>query len=137
MPAIARSAVWALALWQAADRIEPVLLDLSAALEEGSAAAFLARVDKNRCPDYDRLESNIVALTAQFRVGSSVNVVEQTRDGQAIEAKLDWLLRLRPKGGGPASERRHQLRCRLERRGKAWKVTALAPASFFSAIVSP
>ena len=113
-----------------------LVLALSAALEEGNAARFLAQIDKQKCPDYGMLEANVVALVAQYEVGSSVGVVTETRDGEARELKLDWLLRLRPSGGGATTERRGQMRCRLESRGKNWKVTALGPASFFSAVVT-
>jgi len=134
MPAIARSVLCAAALALAADRVEPVLLGLSAALEEGNAARFLSQIDKKLCPNYGALEANVVALVSQYEIGSSVGVIDQAGDGDAVELKLDWLLRLRPAAGGAAWERKSRLRCRLERRGKQWKVTALEPASFFSAI---
>ena len=116
--------------------VRPALLELSAALEDGNAARFLAMFDKKRCPDYGKLEGNVVALVAQYDVGSSVGIVDQAPEGDAVELKLDWLLRLRPSSGGPAVERRGQLRCRLEPRGKKWKVVSLEPVSFFSAIVT-
>jgi len=115
-----------------------LVLALSAALEEGNAARFLGYIDKERCREYLALETNVVALAAQYDVGSSVGIVTETRDGEAVDLKLDWLLRLRPSGGGAAVERRAELRARLEPRGKnkSWKVTALEPASFFSAVVT-
>ncbi len=116
--------------------MRPALLELSAALEDGNAARFLAMIDKKRCPDYAKLEENVVALAAQYDIGSSVGIVEQTSQGDEVELKLDWLLRLRPSSGGPPVERRGQLRCRLEPRGKKWRVAALEPVSFFSAIVT-
>jgi hypothetical protein len=119
----------------AAEGIGPVLLELSAALEDRNAARFLGQIDRRRFRDYEVLETNVVALVAQYDVGSSVDVVEENRTGEAVELKLDWLLRLRPASGGPTMERKQQVRCRLERRGKAWKVTALEPVSFFSAVI--
>ena len=115
-----------------------LLLALTAALEEGNAARFLGYIDKGTCPEYATLETNVVALVAQYDVGSSVGIVTETRDGEAVDLKLDWLLRLHPSGGGPAFERRAELRARLEPRGKnkSWKVTALEPVSFFSAVVT-
>ena len=115
-----------------------LVLALSAALEEGNAARFLGYIDKERCREYLALEANVVALVAQYDVGSSVGITTETRDGEAVDLKLDWLLRLRPSGGGVAVERRAELRARLEPRGKnkSWKVTALEPASFFSAVVT-
>jgi len=122
------------ALAWADERVEPLLLELSAALEDGNAARCLGHIDKDRCPNYAALETNVVALTAQYEVGSSVGVIGQKQDGPAVELTLDWLLRLRPVSGGPTRERKARVRCRLEPRGKRWKVAALEPVSFFSAI---
>lgn len=147
MPAIGRSTALAaclcLTLPQVAgvaapsdqEQIAELLLTLSAALEEGNAPRFLAQVDRDRCPEYAALENNVVALLAQNAVGSSIGVIEQTRHGETYDLKLDWLLHLRPAGGdGPAERRRQDVRCRIERRGKRWKVTALEPVAFFTAI---
>ncbi len=116
-----------------ADRISAVLLDLSSALEESSAARFLDQVDRRRCPDYAALEESVVALLAQFEVGSSVGVSEQTKNGDGYDLKLDWMLELKPASGGGASRRRRDtVNCRIEPSGKRWTVTRLEPAKFFS-----
>jgi hypothetical protein len=115
-----------------AEKIRAILLELSSALQENNAARFLDQVDHRRCPDYAALEDNVVAMTAQDEVGSSVGIIEQTRKGDGYDLKLDWLLELRPLGGGVGVERRHAtVTCRIEPAGKHWKVTLLAPVSFF------
>ena len=115
-----------------AEQISELLLALSTALEQGNAARFLSSVDRDRCPDYAALEDNVIALTAQNEVGSSVGVLEQSRNGESYELKLDWLLQLRPASReGPAQTRRQVVNCRIERIGKRMKITALAPAAFF------
>ncbi len=111
--------------------VSQVLRELNAALQEGNAAGFLARIDRRRCPDYGALEDNVVALVAQNEIGSSVGVVEQKKNGEAYEFKIDWLLQLRPAGGGPVRKRQGTISCRIELAGKKWKVTAIAPVSFF------
>ena len=138
MPVTVRSAACVLSLLIAAlaaddaEKTRAVLLELSAALEDGNAARFLDLIDRKRCPDYARLESNVVALVTQNEIGSSVGVIEQTRSGEAFELKLDWILQLKPaSGAGPAQRRRETVTCRLEPSGKRWKVTALAPVDFF------
>lgn len=114
------------------DKVRGVLLEMSSALEENNAARFLDQVDHRRCPDYAALEDNVVAMMAQDDVGSSVGVIEQAKKGDGYELKLDWLLELKPSGGGAAAERRHAtVTCRIEPSGKRWKVTLLAPVSFF------
>jgi len=111
-----------------------VLLALSTALEQNDPARFLAQFDPEHCRDYPALQDNVVALLAQYEVASSVALLAETRDGDGYDLKLDWLLHLRPAAGGPASQRRRALRCRIHRRGRNWKVTALEPASFFAAV---
>lgn len=114
------------------EQISALVLDLSTALEESSPSRFLDRVDRQRCPQYAALEENVVALTAQYELGSSVGVIEQSRKGEGYDLKLDWLLQLRPAGGaGPAERRRQIVTARIERSGKKWKVTALEPVNFF------
>lgn len=138
MRAIARSLAGALCLWLAAaaaatdaDQISAVLLALSTSLQEGNAALFLDQVDRKRFSNYAALEDNVVAMTAQDEVASSIGILEQSRNGDAYELKLDWLLQLKRAGGeGPAQRRRETVTCRVERSGKRWRVTALAPMSF-------
>ena len=139
MPAIARSALCLLWLSTAvaaetdAEKIRSVVRELSASLEAGEAARFLDQVDRRRCPEYAKLESNVVALVAQYEVGSSVDVIEQSKTGDAYELKLDWILERKPAGGaGPSQRRRENVTCRIEPSGKRWKVTALSPVAFFS-----
>jgi len=115
-----------------AEGMEGLLHAFSSALEEGNAARFLATIDRRRCPGYAALEDNVVALLAQNSVGSSIGITGQTRQQDSYELKLDWLLQIRPAGGArPAVVRRQTIRCRIERSGKGWKVTALEPAGFF------
>ena len=119
----------------AAGPIDSVLLELSTSLESGNAARFLDQVDKQRCPQYAALESNVVALAAQYEVGSSIGIIEQTEKNGIYDLKLDWMLEVRPAGGdSPAERRRQEVHCRIERVGRRWKVTVLEPVSFFSAI---
>lgn len=138
MPVIVRSLLCVLVFRIAApgadlEKVSAVLFELSSALQDSSAARFLHQVDRRRFSDYPVLESNVVALAAQNEIGSSVRVIEQTRNGDAYELKLDWLLQLRPSSGvGPARRRRDTVICRIEPSGKHWKVTSISPVAFFS-----
>lgn len=125
------------ALWMAAaatdgEQIRALLRALSDALADGNAVRFLAQVDGESWPGYAALRGNVVALVAQNEVGSSVDLIESTRSGEAFEVRLDWLLQLRPASGdGPTETRRTDLRARLERRGQRWKLVEIEPVSFF------
>lgn len=138
MRAIARSFVCALFVCLAsavadtdADQISAVLLNLTTSLQERNAALFLDQVDRKRFSNYTALEDNVVAMTVQDDVASSIGILEQSRNGDVYELKLDWLIQLkRAAGEGPAERRRETVTCRIERLGKRWKVTALAPVSF-------
>jgi len=138
MRAIGRSFICALCICIAsavaatdADQISAVLLNLSTSLQEGNAARFLDQVDRKRFSNYAALEDNVVAMTAQDEVASSIGVLDQSRNGDIYELKLDWLIQLKRTGSeGPAERRRDTLTCRIEHLGKRWRVTALAPVSF-------
>ena len=138
MRAIARSVVYALCFCVApaaanadADQISAVLLSLSTSLQDRNAAGFLDQVDRKRFSNYGALEDNVVAMTAQDEVASSIGILEQSRNGDIFELKLDWFLQLKRTGTeGPAERRRETVTCRIQHLGKRWKVTALAPLSF-------
>ncbi len=138
MPVIARSLLCVLcfgailsATPSEADEVSSLLLDLSTSLQEGNAARFLSYIDR-RLQDYAVLEDEVVAMTAQDEVASSVAVLEQQKTGGGYELRLDWLLELKTiSGDKPAERRRSEVICRIERSGKQWKISALAPVTFF------
>jgi len=141
MPAIGRSLTYAACLWTAAAAgaadsagIRDLLLALSTSLEDGRAARFLAQIDRQRVARYAALEQNVVALVAQNQVASSIGLADEKPDGETYELKLDWLLEMRPAGTlGRLVTRREQVRCRVARVGKRWKVVTLEPVEFFRA----
>jgi hypothetical protein len=138
MPVTARSLICALcfgAILTAgppeADEVSSLLLDLSTSLQEGNAARFLSHID-HRLKDYAVLEDNVVAMTAQDEVASSVAVLEQRKTSEGYDFRLDWLLELKTiSGDKPAERRRSEVSCRIKRSGKQWKISALAPVTFF------
>ena len=112
-----------------------VVFTMSESLSNASAARFLAQTDRRRLTDYGALERNVVALVAQYEISSSVEVLEQAEREGGFDLVIDWLLHLTPASApGPADRRQSRLRCRIERIEGKWKVTALAPVDFFSAL---
>ena len=130
---------WALFLLSAAFAwAEPPadVLDLfheaAEALASDDANAFLAKFDRNMA-GYAALRDEVVGLLAAHDVGSTIEVVNDEGDGQRRSLDLDWLLVISEKNSanGTNETRRKVLKCRIERHGKQWKITALEPLEFF------
>jgi hypothetical protein len=84
-------------------------------------------------PGYARLERDVFALLSQFEVSSSVEVGDEQGDSRQRTIEVDWMLTLRSQAAtGPTERRREILKLTLARRGKSWRITALAPADFFA-----
>ena len=95
------------------------------ALADGDSRAFLGKFDRNM-PGYSALRDEIEGLLAAHEVGSTIEVVNDEGDNQKRALELDWLLSITDVG-----QRRQIVKCRIERRGKEWKITALEPVEFF------
>jgi predicted ATPase len=102
------------------------------ALINDDSAAFLDHFDRNM-PDYAALRTNIEGLLAAYEVGSTIEVVTDEGDDEKRMVALDWLLVTSEKNAvnGNQQTRRRIIKCTLERRGKQWRITALAPIDFF------
>jgi hypothetical protein len=118
-----------------ADPTTDVLNVFSAAAEaltNDDAAAFLDKFDR-AMPGYAVLQTNIEGLLGAYDIGSTIEVVADEGDDQKRMVELDWLLLVTQKDvvNGSEETRRRVVKCRLERRGKRWKITALEPVDFF------
>jgi hypothetical protein len=112
--------------------IMDLLTDMASALSEGNGTAFLDHVDHSM-RDYEKLERNILALTAQNEVTSSIDLLKEDGDEHARSAELDWFLQIRSREQtGPLERRRQTVKCGLERGKKKWKIVSLEPVSFFA-----
>ncbi|HVP00110.1 MAG TPA: hypothetical protein VMT15_18695 [Bryobacteraceae bacterium] len=98
---------------------------LGNAHRDGSAEAFLEHFDTSM-PGYAEFSGRIGAMAAVGEVGTAIDFVNVKPDGAKMTLDLDWLLE--PEGQQP---RRAVLQCTIEKRGKKWKVTSLAPLEFF------
>jgi hypothetical protein len=105
---------------------------MASALSEGNGLAFLDRVD-HAMRDYQKLEQDILALTTQNEVLSSIEVLKEEGDDHARSVELDWFLQIRSRAENGGIERRREVvKCRLERQKKKWKVVSLEPMSLFA-----
>jgi hypothetical protein len=95
------------------------------ALANNDPRAFMAKFDRDM-PGYVTLRDEIEGLLAAHEVGSTIEVVNDEGDGQRRALQLDWLLSITDLG-----LRRQIVKCKIERRGKEWNITALEPIEFF------
>ncbi len=102
------------------------------ALTNDDPAAFLDKFDRNM-PGYAALRNDIEGLLAAYEVGATIEVVSEEGDNDKRAVELDWLLVTAQKNTFNSAQetRRRVVKCRLERRGKQWKITALEPLDFF------
>jgi len=130
---------WALLLLSAAiacaepppDVVE-LFREAADALASDDANTFLAKFDRNM-PGYAAFRDQISALLASHDVGSTIEVVNDQGDERKRSLDLDWLLVISEKNSanGKMETRRRLLKCRVERQGRQWKITALEPLEFF------
>jgi hypothetical protein len=102
------------------------------ALANDDAARFLTSFDP-MMQGYGALKDNVESLLAGNDIESEIEVVSDDGDATARSLNLDWVLIAREKGvfNGNAVRRRQVVKCKIERQGKQWKVTALEPVEFF------
>lgn len=110
-----------------------LFVGMASALSENNPVAFMQAVDP-ALPGYDKFRDNVFALTAQCDVVSSVEFLKDEGNDTRRTVELDWLLEIHAKEdtSNAAVRRREVVSCRLERRGKKWKIVALEPASLFT-----
>ena len=109
-----------------------VFRDAAEALTNDDAASFLDSFDRDM-PGYVTLQTNVEGMLAAYEVGSTIEVVSDEGDDHTRNVELDWLLLATRKDAiNSAQETRRQVvKCRLERRGKRWKITRLEPVDLF------
>ncbi|HXP87474.1 MAG TPA: hypothetical protein VN841_22265 [Bryobacteraceae bacterium] len=103
-----------------------VVTDATDALANNDAKRFLDLVD-SRMPGYESLYAEVhYMVAAEDEIDSSVEIVSDKGAGSTYELELDWVLQF-----GMDPPRRAIVKCRIERQGRAWKITSLAPVEFF------
>lgn len=109
-----------------------MLRDVSRALQARNAALFLSHFDRKRFAAYSQLESNVVALSGQKDIASSIRIVEVAADGEDFLSRVDWLMQISPlERPGPIETRRHVITLRVVAAGKKWRIVGLDLVDFF------
>jgi hypothetical protein len=89
------------------------------------AAEFLEHFDKSM-PGYATFSDQIEAMVAAGEVSTTIDFVNTEGNDQKRTLELDWLLQ--SEGQRP---KRAVIQCTIEKRGKKWKITSIAPIEFF------
>jgi hypothetical protein len=115
-----------------AREIWDLLTRLAGALSQANLMEFLEAFDRSMA-GYQRLQANVAALLGQYEVQSSIEVLRDEGDAAARTVELDWFLQLEEqRDAGAVTRRRERVHCRLEKRGKEWKIAGIEPLSFFA-----
>ncbi|HTP32106.1 MAG TPA: hypothetical protein VMJ75_08040 [Candidatus Acidoferrales bacterium] len=115
-----------------AGEVLDLFTNLAGSLSAGNAVDFLSKFDK-KMPGYEKLSQNVTALTRQADIESFVDLVRNEGDDQKREVEANWKMRLKVGNDATATPGRQQvLKCRVEKQGKNWKITALEPVDFFA-----
>jgi hypothetical protein len=103
-----------------------VFRDIAEALANRDADAFLDQFDR-QMPGYETLSDEIRELLAVTQeIGTTVDVISDEGDEQKRSLELDWVLKI-----DTDDPRRQIVKCRAEKQGKKWKITAFEPVEFF------
>jgi hypothetical protein len=140
-----KRALWLIpaALLVAADPAQEVLdlfTGLAASLSANDAQQFMAAFDREM-PGYDKLRQEVTALVGPragngvylTEIASYVDVVSDEGDAQHRTVEVDWRMRVKRRGDAVSAPREQRLQCKLEKRGKKWKIVSLTPLEFFVA----
>jgi len=96
------------------------------ALANQDADAFLDQFDP-KTPQYEKLRDEIQELFGMAQeIGSTIDVITDEGDELKRTLDLDWLLKI-----DNHAAKRQIVKCRVEKQGKKWKITALDPVEFF------
>jgi len=113
--------------------------DAAAALSSENPKDFLDYFD-DQMTGYSTLSEEVLALVSWAQVTSSIKFMSDAGDDSKREVELDWQLGVEGKRANrgqqdgqraQGEERRAAVKCRIEKRGKKWKITAFEPIDFF------
>ena len=103
-----------------------VFREIAEALANRDADAFLDQFDR-QMPEYEKLRDEIRELLAVTQeIGTTMDVISDEGDELKRSLELDWVLKF-----DTEDPRRQIVKCRAEKQGKKWKITALEPVEFF------
>jgi hypothetical protein len=107
-----------------------VITGLAASLTAGNVQEFIAPFDP-AMPGLDRLRAGVAALAAQGETQSFIELTRNEGDERTRTLELTWELRILRTGDATISSRREvHVTCKLELRGKRWRIVTFEPIDF-------
>ena len=95
------------------------------ALSEKNQDVFLDHFD-SKMPGYVMLRDEIETLMISDDLATTVEILMDEGDEKQRSLDLDWELQVNDQ-----QPKRAIVKCRMEKQGKKWKITALEPIEFF------
>ncbi len=107
------------------DFFRSAAMELREAHDPGRGGGFLDHFDKSLPGSVD-FSDRVEAMVAAGEVSTTIDFVNTEGNDQKRTLDLDWLLQC--EGERP---KRQVVKCTIEKRGKKWKITSIAPVEFF------
>jgi hypothetical protein len=89
------------------------------------ATEFLGHFDK-AMPGFDQFRSQIEDMVGAGEVSANIDFINSAGNDKKRTLDLDWVLQC-----GGVAPKRAVIQCTIEKRGKKWKITSIAPIEFF------
>lgn len=89
------------------------------------ATEFLNHFERSM-PGYGEFSSQIEDMVGSGEITTSIEFVNTDGNDKKRVLELDWLIQC-----GGQRPKRAVIKCTIEKRGKKWKITSIAPVEFF------
>ncbi len=110
--------------------VDKVLGDMADALSGGEATQAMSAFSKTY-PDYDKLSAYFDALTSAFKVENRLEFKEEDVAATQASLNVQWDLALTTGQSGFTTNRSAEVKVKLVREGKHWRITEFAPITIF------
>jgi hypothetical protein len=109
-----------------------VVATMAAALAEPNEYGFMKPISKS-VETHDLIERQVRALVQTNDIVSTISPVTNEGDDKKRTVEVDWYMEIKPHAPGQSLvQRRETIRMVMEKPGKRWMITSIAPISFFS-----
>jgi hypothetical protein len=108
-----------------------VVATMAAALAEPNEYGFMKPISKS-VEAHDTIERQVRALVQTNDIVSTISPVTNEGDEKKRTLEVDWYMEIKPHAPGQSLvQRRETIKMVMEKTGKRWIITSIAPVSFF------
>jgi hypothetical protein len=108
-----------------------VVASLASALTEANPSLFLDNFDRH-IEGYEKLRQMVTALVREAEVECSIAPVSNEGDDQTRTLEVEWTLTMKQRDGVVRSRREHNVKLKMEKAGKHWRIVSIDPQDFFA-----